>query len=113
MTTNRSSGASGAVNRIGLLDALRGLPFPATRNKLAEHFRHNDADEATIHAIERLEDRRYASATQVADMLGADIPSSAAQGSAPHAGEPQSAQARPAPLVDATRSIATLPGSER
>ena len=113
MTTNHSSGASGVVNRIGLLDALRGLPFPAMRDELTEHLRHNDADEATIHAIDRLEDRRYASATEVADTLGADIPSSAAQGSAPHAGEPQAAQARPAPLADATRGIGTLPGSER
>src|SRR5690349_10064588 len=101
MTTNRSSGESAVVNRIGLLDALRGLPFPATRDELAEHLRHNSAAEATIHAIDRLEDRPYASATEVADALRADIPSSAGQGSAPRSGEPQAARARPAPLGDA------------
>jgi hypothetical protein len=113
MTANGSSGEPGVVNRIGLLDALRGIPFPASRADLADHVRHNDAAEATIHALDRLKDRRYGSADEAADALGAGIPSSAAQGSAPHAGEPQAAQARPAAVADATKSIGTLPGSER
>jgi hypothetical protein len=113
MTNTRRSGESSVVNRIGLLDALRGLPFPAGRAELAEHVRHNDADEATIHAIDRLDERRYGSAAEVADALSAGIPSSSAQGSAPHAGEPQAAQAEPAPRSDATKGVGTFPGSER
>src|SRR3954467_3384044 len=88
MTNDRSSGEASVVNRIGLLDALRGLPFPAGTAELAEHVRHNDADEATINAIDRLDERRYGSAAEVANALSAGIPSSSAQGSAPHPGAP-------------------------
>src|SRR4051794_31336089 len=112
VTAEGISGVSGAANRIAILDALRGAPFPASRDELAEHVRHNDAEETTLHAIERLDDRRYDSAAEVAEATGTGVPSSGAQGSAPHPGEPQSEQARPAEVADATKSVGTLPGSQ-
>jgi hypothetical protein len=101
------------ANRLQVLQALQGLELPASRSELLHRARANGADEATLFALEHLPDRRFGTPEEIAEAVGGDVPSSGMQGGAPHAGEPQAEQARPAPPSDATQSVDPPPGADR
>jgi hypothetical protein len=101
------------ANRLTVLQNLKGVDWPATRDELVTRARNNSADEVTLHALEHLAGERYDSPEQLAEAIGGDLPSSGMQGGPPHSGEPQADQARPGQVSDATESVDTLPGSDR
>jgi hypothetical protein len=99
------------ANPLQVQQAIWGVDFPASRQELIERARANEAEETVLFALEHLPDRTYALAREVTDAIGGDVPAPGGQGGPPHPGEPQSAQAGPGPLGDATRRGTAAPGA--
>lgn len=58
------------INPIQLQKHLKGVDYPATKEELIEHAKHNGADENAIAVLEELPDQEYETPTDVSEAVG-------------------------------------------
>lgn len=58
------------INPIQLQKHLKGLDYPASKEKLVKHAQEHGADENAMSVLEQLPDEEFASPTQVSEAVG-------------------------------------------
>lgn len=57
------------INPIKLQKHLKGMDYPASKDKLIQHAQQNGADDSAISALEQLPDAEYGSPTDVSQAV--------------------------------------------